>query len=66
MRITINLADVTVELDDEDSKPTVEGIETLLDRTVNAALSAYKGLADIDGVVFVDEDEEESVTPDED
>lgn len=65
MRISVSLADIGVELDDV-VNPTIDGIETLLNRAVTAALIAYKGLADIDGIVLVDEDEEEPATPDED
>lgn len=63
MRITVNVADIAVELD-EIVNPTIDGIETLLNRVVSAALLAYAGLVDIDGV-FSDEDEEEPVTPED-
>lgn len=65
MRISVSLADIGVELDDV-VNPTIDGVETLLNRAVTAALIAYKGLAEVDGLVLLDEDEEESATPEED
>lgn len=63
MRITVNVSDICVELE-EASNLTIEGVETLLNRAVSAALMAYAGLVDIEGLTPVDEDEE-SITPDE-
>lgn len=66
MRITVNVADVCVELEDEQGLPTVEGVETLLTRAVSAALNAYAGLVDIDGLEPADdEDADEVVGEDE-
>lgn len=64
MRITVNVADVWVELEDEASTPTVEGVETLLARAVGAALNAYAGLVEIDGLE-VEDDEDETVGPED-
>jgi hypothetical protein len=68
VRITVNVADVVVEIEDDQARPTVEAIETLLARACSTALNAYSGLVEIDGLAFddEDEDEEEIVSPDED
>ena len=63
MRITVNVSDICVELD-EVSNLTIDGVETLLNRAVSAALLAYAGLIDIDSIAGV-EDEEEPATPDD-
>jgi len=64
----VNIADVVVEIEDEEAHPTVEAIETLLARACSTALQAYAGLVEIDGLEYDDEDEEadESATTDED
>lgn len=64
MRITVNVADVCVELEDEQAAPTVEGVETLLARAVSAALNAYSGLVEIDGLEAL-EDEDEAIAPED-
>ena len=64
MRLTVNVADICVELDDV-ANPTIEGVETLLNRVVGAALLAYAGLVDIDSLSPASDDEEEPATPDD-
>jgi hypothetical protein len=59
MRISVSIGDVFVEVDDETSKPTLDAIESVLKRTVEAAVEAYSLTGEIDDE-FEDEDEEES------
>jgi hypothetical protein len=58
MRISVSIGDVFVEVDDETSKPTLDAIESVLKRTVEAAVEAYSLTGEIDDE-FEDEDEEE-------
>ena len=61
MRISVSIGDVFVEVDDETSKPTLDAIESVLKRTVEAAVEAYSLTGEVDDE-FEDEDEEESET----
>lgn len=46
MRIIITIDDVMVEVDDESPSPTLDGIESVLTRTINAALYLYEKTID--------------------
>jgi len=41
MRITVTIDDIMIEVDDETPNPTVEAIETILDRISDAAVRIY-------------------------
>ena len=41
MRITVTIDDIMIEVDDETPNPTVEAIETILDRISEAAVRIY-------------------------
>lgn len=58
MRISVSIGDVFVEVDDETAKPTLDAIESVLKRTVEAAVEAYGLTGEIDDE-FEDEDEDE-------
>jgi len=48
MRITVTIDDIMIEVDDETPNPTVEAIETVLDRITNAAVQIYDATIDYD------------------
>ena len=48
MRITVTIDDIMIEVDDETPNPTVEAIETVLDRITNAAVQIYDATIDHD------------------
>lgn len=58
MRISVSIGDVFVEVDDETGKPTLDAIESVLKRTVEAAVEAYALTGEIDED-FEEEDEED-------
>ena len=58
MRISVSIGDVFVEVDDETGKPTLDAIESVLKRTVEAAVEAYALTGEVDDE-FEDEDEDE-------
>jgi methyl coenzyme M reductase subunit D len=67
MRISVSIGDVFVEVDDETGKPTLDAIESVLKRTVEAAVEAYSLTGEVDeDFEFEDEDEEEDTTVAED
>jgi len=41
MKISISIENVFIELDDETARPSLDAIESLLTRTVNAAVDAW-------------------------
>jgi hypothetical protein len=51
MRITVTIDDVMIEVDDETPNPTVEAIETILDRITNAAVQIYDATIDFDDTI---------------
>jgi hypothetical protein len=51
MRITVTIDDVMIEVDDETPNPTVEAIETILDRITNAAVQIYDATIDCDDTI---------------
>lgn len=63
MRISVSVADVGVELE-EVSNLTIDGVETLLNRAVAAALLAYAGLVDIDSLVPATDEEDDDADED--
>jgi hypothetical protein len=61
MKISVSIGDVWVEVDDETSKPTLDAIESVLKRTVEAAVEAYSLTGEVDEEFefeFEDEDQE--------
>ena len=61
MRISVSIGDVFVEVDDETGKPTLDAIESVLKRTVEAAVEAYSLTGEVDeDFEFEDEDEEDT------
>ena len=59
MKISVSIGDVWVEVDDETSKPTLDAIESVLKRTVEAAVEAYSLTGEVDeDFEFEDEDQE--------
>lgn len=66
MKISVSIGDVWVEVDDETGKPTLDAIESVLKRTVEAAVEAYSLTGEIDGDFEFEEDEEEDTTVAED
>lgn len=64
MRITVNVAEIAVDLTDV-GNPSIDAVETLLNRAVGAALLGYAGMLDIEALAPANDDEEESTTPDE-
>jgi len=51
MRITVTIDDVMIEIDDETPNPTVEAIETILQRISNAAIQIYDATIDFDDTI---------------
>ena len=51
MRIIVTIDDVMIEVDDETPNPTVEAIETILDRITNAAVQIYDATIDYDDTI---------------
>jgi len=51
MRITVTIDDIMIEVDDETPNPTVEAIETILDRISNAAIQIYDATIDFDETI---------------
>jgi hypothetical protein len=66
MKISVSIGDVWVEVDDETSKPTLDAIESVLKRTVEAAVEAYSLTGEVDEDFEFEEDEEEDTTVAED
>ena len=51
MRITVTIDDIMIEIDDETPNPTVEAIETVLERISNAAVQIYDATIDFDETI---------------
>lgn len=66
MKISVSIGDVWVEVDDETGKPTLDAIESVLKRTVEAAVEAYSLTGEVDEDFEFEEDEEEDTTVAED
>ena len=58
-RLTVSVADIVVEVEDDSANPTIESLETLMARTMGTVLNAYAGLVDIDALATVGDDEED-------
>lgn len=53
MRIIVTIDDIMVEIDDETSQPTVEAIETILDRAATTAVQIYEATFEAEsGITF--------------
>ena len=55
MILSICIGDVFVDYDDQSDHPTLDGVESVLDRLVNAAVTAYCAVRD-----GIEEDEDDA------
>ena len=56
MRVTITIDDIIVEVDDESSQPTLDGIESVLKRSMNAAIYLYEQIIESNPTSVVSDD----------
>lgn len=50
MILSICVGEVFVDYDDQSDHPTLDGLESVLDRLVNAAVTAYCAMNEVDEV----------------
>ena len=59
MKISISIENVFIELDDETARPSLDAIESLLTRTVNAAVDAWSR-TEGDYTEFTEDDDDDN------
>jgi len=59
MRIIVSIEDLMIEVDDEQPHPTLEGIESVLKRVVDAAMDLYDNTHE--SIAFVSDTNDDEV-----